>query len=57
MAHEEDIRLPHDTLARGLTPAEIEEVSGGFEETDAVKPDTSSMVTGCNPPKSDMDWD
>ena len=57
MAHNEDIRLPQDTLARALTPAEVEDVSGAVYVENSVKPDTSSMVTGCNPPKGDMDWD
>jgi hypothetical protein len=57
MAQNEDIRLPQDTLGRALTPAEVEEVSGGVYVENSVKPDTSQMVTGCNPPKGDPDWD
>ncbi|HEU0097246.1 MAG TPA: hypothetical protein VFQ67_00595 [Allosphingosinicella sp.] len=58
MAQDHEIKLPQDTLARGLTPEEIEQVTGGtFEGQDAVKPDTSSLTTGCNPPKADADWD
>jgi hypothetical protein len=57
MMHDQDIRLPQDTLARGLTPEEMEQVAGGDTYESSIKPDTSSMVTGCNPPKNDLDWD
>lgn len=55
MAQTDDIRLPQDTLARELTPEEAASVAGGTFE--AVKAGTSSITTGCNPPKTDSDYD
>jgi hypothetical protein len=58
MTYNNDIRLPQDTLARGLTPTEIQDVAGGpFEGQNPWVPDTTAVATGAAPPQLDTDWD